>query len=438
MSAVLRAKVAKSITQVVIQGKSLTDILPAFDQFKDQDKALARELLIGSLRHYFQLKAISELLLDKPLRKKDMDVLSLILLGLYQLLFTRIPTHAVLSETVQAAVEFKKHWAKGLVNALLRRAMRESEQLLTSIQQAPEVAASMPKWLYQQLVQDWPEDISIICEQSRQRAPLTLRVNCRHKSRDTYLEELLAMGISAQTHPLAHQAIQLEKSCKVTTLPGYYDGDFSVQDSAAQLAAQLLDVEPGHRILDACAAPGGKTAHILELTDNQAKVIALDNSAPRLQRLNENLKRLKLTAKTIVADATDSQSWHQGDVFDRILCDAPCSALGIIRRHPDIAILRRESDIPTFVETQQRLMDALWPLLKPSGIMLYATCSILKAENTQQIRRFLERHADAELITIAMDNSLNGQGESLSIGLQIFPGEMDMDGFYYAKLLKIT
>ena len=255
---------------------------------------------------------------------------------------------------------------------------------------------------------------------------MTLRVNSRHLSREQYLQKLNDSAISASTHNLAENALLLEKSCDITTLPGYQAGDFSVQDSAAQLAAQWLDVEQGQHILDACAAPGGKTAHILELSDNNSTVIALDSSAKRLTRLDENLARLKLKATSIIADASDPSAWFDGDEiegekFDRILCDAPCSALGIIRRHPDIAILRRDSDIEPLNDIQKKLLDELWPLLKPGGIMLYSTCSILKAENTEQIASFLERHSNAVL-----------EKER-----QILPGEQQMDGFYYAKLKKL-
>jgi len=426
MSAALRARVAKGITQVVSHGKSLSEVLPDFSHLEPKDRALARELTIGTLRQYFQLKAIAAELLEKPLKNKDDDVLCLILLGLYQLFHTRIPDHAVLSETVQATLKIKKNWAKGLVNALLRKALRESEQLLTRVSKFPEVASNMPRWLIKRLKVDWPESYQEICLNSRQRAPLTLRVNSRHNSREQYLLTLDEALISATPHSLASNALLLDKSCDVTTLPGYLEGDFSVQDSAAQQAAELLDLKQGQFILDACAAPGGKTAHILELSDNNSTVIALDSSAKRLLRLDENLARLKLKAKSVVADASDPGSWFvgeefEGKQFDRILCDAPCSALGIIRRHPDIAILRRATDIEPLNDIQQKLLDALWPLLKSGGIMLYSTCSILKSENTEQIMSFLKRQTDAVL----------------EKEWQILPGDEQMDGFYYAKLKKL-
>ncbi|PCJ49431.1 MAG: 16S rRNA (cytosine(967)-C(5))-methyltransferase [Gammaproteobacteria bacterium] len=420
MSAALRARVAQGISRVVSQGKSLTEVLPDYDHLEPRDRALARELTFGTLRQYLQLMALTKQLLQKPLKKKDNDVLCLILVGLYQLFHTRIPDHAVLSETVQATLKIKKKWAKNLVNALLRKALRESEQLHTFANQSQESALNMPGWIIKQLKQDWPEDYVNICINSRLRAALTLRVNSRQTSRDEYLHQLEQAGIAASTHVFADHALVLEKSCDVTSLPGYLKGDFSVQDAAAQLAAQLLDVKPGQRILDACAAPGGKTAHILELTDNKSDVLALDNSARRLIRLDENLKRLNLKAKSLVADASDPDIWFEGDKFDRILCDAPCSALGIIRRHPDIAILRRPTDIVQLTQIQEQLLDALWAVVKSGGVLLYSTCSILKAENTQQIAKFLHRHSDAKL----------------KKEWQILPGDEQMDGFYYAKLQK--
>jgi len=435
MSADLRALVAKSLSGVIYKGKSLTEILPEFDKLDDRDKGLARELTFGTLRKYYPLEVISEQLLNKPLKKKDSDLQCLILVGLYQLFFTRIPDHAVLSETVQATISLKKKWARNLINALLRKALRESEQLLSIMDKSPSIAASLPKWLYKQLREDWPNNFEEIAKNSHQRAPLTLRVNRRHGSREEYLSRLNAVEINAEIHPLADQALLLEKSCDITKLPGYAEGDFSIQDSAAQMAAQLLEVKAGQRILDACAAPGGKTSHILELTDNKAKVLALDNSARRLQRLDENMSRLKLNAQTIVADASDTDSWFDGEMFDRILCDAPCSGLGIIRRHPDITVLRRESDIDALNAIQQQLLDSLWQCLKPGGIFLYSTCSVLKSENTMQISRFLDSHNDATLCdTCPADSDIDN--ENTSQDWQIFPGELKMDGFYYAKLHK--
>lgn len=435
MSAALRARVAKGLSRIITKGQSLTEVLPDFDHLEAKDKALARELTFGTLRQYVQLKAISDQLLQKPLKNKDGDVLCLILLGLYQLFYTRIPDHAVLSETVQAALKIKKQWAKGLINALLRKALRESEHLLLNAKKDPATEALLPEWIYRQIATDWPENLQTICQNSHQRAPLTLRVNSRHGSRESYQQRLEEAGIASTPHPIAQQALVLDKSCDVQSLPGYQQGDFSVQDGAAQMAAELLDVKPDQLILDACAAPGGKTAHILEKVDNRARVLALDSSEQRLKRLDENLQRLDLNAQSIVADARDTNSWYQGEPFDRILCDAPCSALGIIRRHPDIAILRRQSDIETLNATQAELLEALWPLLKPGGILLYSTCSILKSENEEQIAPFLKRHRDAEHIAINPNKDTDAPDHQ-DYGWQILPGEQQMDGFYYAKLRK--
>jgi len=438
MSASLRARVAKGLTRVVSKGNSLSEVVPDFDNLTHQDKALARELLFGTLRQYYPLDGITNRLLNKPLKTKDDDLKCLIMLGLYQLFYTRIPDHAVLSETVQASVKLKKPWAKGLINALLRKALREGDNLVESVNAKPWIAASLPQWFYQQIEQDWPEETTQIATNSHQRAPLTLRINSRRTSRDKYLQKLQDKGINAKPHSLAEHALLLEKSCDITSLPGYREGDFSVQDSAAQMAGSLLDVKPGHRILDACAAPGGKTSHLLELTNNKAEMVAVDNSAARVERLQENLKRLQLNSKTVVADVIDTNNWFDGELFDRILCDAPCSATGIIRRHPDIAVLRRESDIKPLNRIQQQILDALWPLLKPGGIMLYATCSILRSENSEQISAFLQRHQDVRLEEITSGGAGSFEFRNASPGWQILPGENEMDGFYYAKLHKLT
>ncbi len=436
MSAALRARVARGLNKVVADGRSLNDVLPDFDHLESKDRALARELISGTLREYFRLVTISQLLLKKALKKKDSDINCLILVGLYQIYSTRIPDHAILSETVQATVKIRKQWAKGLVNALLREALRNKEQLLKSIQKDPANASSTPQWLYQMIQNDWPEELESIIQSSHQRAPLTLRVNRRQQSRDEYQKVLQTKGIVSHIHPLASDALLLEKSCNVQTLPGFKAGDFTVQDSAAQLVSVLLGAKPSHKILDACAAPGGKTSHILELTDNQAELIALDQSETRLKRLEDNLARLKLNATTLVADAIETSQWSEGLTFDRILCDAPCSATGIIRRHPDIMVLRRESDIEQLVEIQREMMDALWLLLKPGGMMIYSTCSILKSENTHQVRKFLERTEDATLDKTLPFESDYVIDKNNQMGWQILPGEQQMDGFFIAKLVK--
>ncbi len=434
MSASLRARVANGLSKVVTKGCSLNEVLADFDTLETKDMALARELVFGTLRQYYPLTKMTECLLNKPLKVKDDNIKCLILLGLYQLFFTRIPDHAALSETVQATVKLKKGWAKGLVNALLRTAIRQGDDLFEEVKSTPSTAASLPDWLYQQLETDWPEQLQQIITHCHQKAPLTLRVNIRNNSREQFLRKLEDAGITASKHPLAEQALLLDKSCDIRSLPGYLQGDFSVQDSAAQMAAALLEVRSGQNILDACAAPGGKTSHILELVDNRASVVALDSSANRMKILEENLQRLKLNATTIVADATKSSQWYPGEPFDRILCDAPCSAVGIIRRHPDISVLRRKADIDSLNLIQQTILDTLWPLLKPGGIMVYATCSILKSENSQQIHDFLERNTDAQLSDLQpLDTSL-GKDVATLPGWQILPGELNMDGFYYAKL----
>ncbi|NCC36877.1 MAG: 16S rRNA (cytosine(967)-C(5))-methyltransferase RsmB, partial [Chloroflexia bacterium] len=292
------------------------------------------------------------------------------------------------------------------------------------------VEYSHPELLIAQLQQHYPDDWQSILHQNNQPAALCLRVNRRRQTRDGFLAGLQQRGIDAQAHPLSSDAISLAQSLDITQLPGFAEGDFSVQDVAAQQAALILQPQAGQRLLDACAAPGGKTTHLLEYCDNQAALLALEKDAARLSRLQENLTRLHLNADCRVADAADTPSWWDGKPFDHILLDAPCSATGIIRRHPDIKHHRRAEDIDALVASQARLLDQLWPTLKPGGTLLYATCSILPQENTQQIAAFLQRQPQAEHLLLAQPKPLS------RYGWQILPGEQGMDGFFYAHLRK--
>ena len=425
-----RAQAAKILVKVINDGKSLTAVLER-EEVDDRDAALLRELCYGVLRYVFSLSALTDLLLTKALKAKDADVRCLIMVGLYQLIHLRVPDHAAINETVAATKNLKKPWAKGLINALLRRYQRESESLLQKL--SAEDQTEHPDWLLNMLQADWPEQWQAIVEGNNARAPMTLRVNSAHGERDTYLVELQDADIEAESIADA-DAVQLASPAPVEALPGFADGRVSVQDAAAQLAAGLLDAKSGQRVLDACAAPGGKTAHILEkiaAQDAELDLLAIDNDEQRLSRVAETLDRLELSAELLVADAGDVEQWFEGELFDRILLDAPCSATGVIRRHPDIKCLRRESDIAALVETQARLLDRLWSKLKPGGRMVYATCSILRAENISQMEAFLSRQDDAKEQLIEAD-----WGHKQAIGRQIFPGEEGRDGFYYAVLEK--
>ncbi|MGZ8221152.1 MAG: 16S rRNA (cytosine(967)-C(5))-methyltransferase RsmB, partial [Methylobacter sp.] len=363
----------------------------------------------------------------KPL--KDADVKALALVGLYQLKFMRVKPHAAVSETVLAAR--KKPWAKSLINAVLRTYLLDQEGLEHKADKCQVAALSHPDWLVKQIEQDWPEQALRIFLENNQQPPMVLRVNLSKTSREDYLQLLTGQDIAAEPVSFCPSAIMLDKPVPVDLLPGFAGGLVSVQDTAAQLAAGLLDVQPGHRVLDVCAAPGGKTAHILETQPQLKELVAVDIDESRMQRVGENLQRLNLHAKLVVGDAAKTQDWWDGQPFDRILLDAPCSALGVIRRHPDIKLLRRAEDIGQLQALQKSILQAVWPLLAPGGLLLYATCSILKQENEQQVQAFLAEHADAVELSIDADWGVAGV-----CGRQILTGESAMDGFYYARLVK--
>ena len=415
-----RTIAAKILQKVIYKGESLSTALA------DKESPLLSDLCYGCLRWHEPLSSILNQLLSKPLKNKDKDVECLIRVGLYQIIYQKTPDHAAVSETVGALKGLKKPWARKLLNAVLRSFLREQKKLLETIDKQETSKYAFPEWLLDKIKQAWPENWKNILEQSNQRAPMTLRVNLAHQSRTDYLQKLERAGVDASKIKGVDTAIKLNKPCPVYDLPGFKKGDVSVQDGAAQLAAILLDCKDNMRVLDACAAPGGKTGHILESAKN-LDVTAVDSSESRLNRVNENLNRLGLTAKVIAADVLDTEKYAANRFFDRILLDAPCSATGVIRRHPDIKVLRRKSDIAALCSLQAKMLDALWGKLKPNGILLYATCSILPEENEQQIKAFLKRHSDAVI---------QGISDAQGLGRQIFPGENSMDGFYLAKLMK--
>lgn len=420
---------AKVLTSVIRDGQSLTaalnNTLGVIES--DKDRAFIQALCYGVCRNFHRLDYILSQMLDKPL--KDLDVKALALIGLYQLKFMRVKSHAAVSETVLAAR--KKPWAKALINALLRSYLRGQEGFEQKADDVKSALVSHPDWLIQQIEQDWPIQAQQIFQQNNEQPPMALRVNLANISQDQYLQKLRDQGIEAEAVSFCRSAILLNKPAVVDILPGFNEGWVSVQDTAAQLAAELLDVQIGHRVLDVCAAPGGKAAHILEHQPKVRELVAVDIDKLRLQRVSDNFQRLKLSAKLIVGDASKPEDWWDGQLFDRILLDVPCSALGVIRRHPDIKLLRRAEDINTLQVLQQRIMTGVWPLLAPGGIMLYATCSILKQENEQQIEAFLATNANAIEVPINADWGLVRR-----YGRQILTGESAMDGFYYALIRK--
>lgn len=423
----VRASAAIAISRV-LRGRSLDDVLPPAARFKvAADAGMIRLLAYGVLRELTTLQWLASRLLDKPLGADD-EVHTLILVGLQQLRSLGTAPHAAIHETVEAVEALKRPQAHGLVNAVLRRYTREGAALEAQLPADPAVRYAHPNWLVQQLQADWPQQWEALLAANNQQGPLTLRVNRRRLSRDEYLKRLAEMNIPAQALPYAPDAVLLDAPRAVEKIPGFATGQVSVQDASAQLAAELLDLRDGLRVLDACAAPGGKTAHLLECAE--LELTALDSDAQRLIRVDENLRRLKLSATLIAGDAGEPSGWWDRKPFDRILLDAPCSAIGVIRRHPDIKWLRRESDIATLQAQQLKLLKAAWTMLKPGGRLVFATCSTLAAEGDDVVNRFrlLGDHVELQRIDAAW-------GEATTYGRRIAPGGAH-DGFYYAVLLK--
>ncbi|KTC43456.1 16S rRNA methyltransferase [Pseudomonas putida] len=404
-----RLAAARALAAVLNGKASLNSSLPKeLDKVEARDRGLVQDLAFGTARWQPRLDALAERLLQKPFKAADADVHALLLVGLYQLLYTRVPAHAAIGETVGCADKLKKPWAKALLNAVLRRAQRESDAILAELERDPVVRTAHPRWLQKSLKAFWPEQWEAICAANNAHPPMILRVNRRHHDRDAYLGLLRG-------------------------LPGFSEGWVSVQDEAAQLAAELLDLAPGQRVLDACCAPGGKTCHILEAEPALAEVVGIDLEAKRLVRVRENLQRLGLQAHLIAADGRDTSAWWDGKPFQRILLDAPCSATGVIRRHPDIKLTRQPDDIHALAVLQGQLLDAMWPTLEVGGVLLYATCSTLPTENTEVIEAFLARTPGARELDLA-----TSAGIKQAHGRQLLAQEGGHDGFYYAKLIKIA
>ena len=383
---------------------------------------------LGVMRQLPLLQTWLRQLLDKPLKGNKKVLEHLILLGLYQIAFSRVSSHAAVSETVNAASYLGGMQLKGLVNAILRNFERQA--LATQPVEDPIIASGLPKWFYKRVVAAYPDHYESVVEQTNAQAPIWLRVNTCQVSRETFCEALTQQDIAfslSEQHP---QAVILVKRQDITALPGYEKGWFAVQDGAAQLAAQYLAPQPNDRVLDCCAAPGGKTGHIFEIQPAIGSCLAIDSDAIRLERVKENMTRLQHKPEIKIGDALRPDQWWDGQLFDRILLDAPCSATGVIRRHPDIRWLRKSTDIAALGALQSEIMDVMWSLLKPGGTLLYATCSILPEENHQQVAAFLARTEDAEL------SSLTETDTTEKPGRQILPGEQQMDGFYYARLIK--
>ena len=424
-----RIAALQALSEVLDSNKNLAEC-GALSRLRDsRDNAFARHLAYGVLRWLTALEWLAAELLVKPIKKRERDVQRLVLLGLQQLWHDQAASHAAINETAECARLLGKPWAVGLINAVLRRFQREQEQLLNRLAQTRQRLAH-PEWLLNEIQQDWPGHWQAIVDANNLQAPLWLRIN-RHKADETILrKDLRTAGFEVFDHPFAHDAVGISPAATVAKIPGFERGWLSVQDPAAQLARDLLAPRDGDRILDACAAPGGKTAHLLESCPG-IELIALDKQAKRLEQVQQTLNRLGLKAETQVADAVFIENWWNGEKFNKILLDAPCSATGVIRRHPEIKWLRNTGQVNTVVQTQFELLTALWPLLETGGILVYATCSVLKRENSRQIQKFLTLHADAVIETPAVK-----WGQTGSFGCQILPGQAQMDGFFYAVLRK--
>ncbi len=428
-----RSIAALALAAIIGRGRSLDRTLAETTQSLTDKRARAyvQELVYGVLRWYWRLEPQLGLLLKRPLRDRDRDIEMLLLVGLYQQQFLATATHAAVSETVAACHELHKPWARGLVNGTLRNALRESDRLAAAGNATLSGETSHPDWLIAALTADWPDAAPGLLAANNERPPLTLRVNARQSTRDAYRAELDAAGIAATPTRYATEGLQLVEPVPVDSLPGFDRGRVSVQDEAAQLAESVLQVPTGARVLDACAAPGGKAAHILERHPETQELVALDNAPARVETLAATFARLGITATTRCADAADVDSWWDGTLFDRILIDAPCSGSGVIRRHPDIKHHRRPDDIARLATEQARLLDSLWPLLGPGGKLVYATCSVLRAENDNVIGPFLARTGDAVPDPIAA-----AWGSATLYGRQVLTGSDNMDGFYFTRLMR--
>ncbi len=416
----------------VAEGVSLSALqAELIAQLEDgRDRALCHELVYGVLRWQLKLDVLIQLLLQKSLKQKDLDIQCILRLALYELLECRTPDYAVINDAVLLVRHRRKHWASGLVNGVLRNFLRERENLLSKLEDDVSLY-SHPAWMQQKIRQDWPEHWQQILLANNQQAPLWLRVNALQSTRDAYIERLSEINCETQTHPFAGQAIKLMSGVEVTALPGFSQGVVSVQDAGAQLTASVLLPAAGQRVLDLCAAPGGKTCHLLETSPQIKQLVAVDLSASRMVRVEENLRRLQLNADCVVSDARALASQYENGYFDCILIDAPCSASGVIRRHPDIKSLRRETDLEALCELQTEILANAWPLLTLGGQLLYITCSVFRQENQQQIEHFLLDNTDAEVLELDVD-----WGLSCAVGRQLLPGNNDADGFYCCLLKK--
>ncbi|HEY4291824.1 16S rRNA (cytosine(967)-C(5))-methyltransferase RsmB [Luteibacter sp.] len=427
----VRALAAEALAEIALSGHSLRDVADrALPRLPDaRDRALLTALLHDGARWWPRFDAALDHLLDKPIRRNEPVIHALLVTGLVQLDVLELPAYAAVAATVEAARELRRPRLAGLVNAVLRRWQRERETLSAALDAVPATRHAHPGWLAEAIARDWPGQADAVLAAANTEPPLMLRANRRRTERDELAGRLRAAGQDVERHAWLADGLVLPHSTDVTRLPGFDDGFFAVQDGAAQVPADLLDLADGQRVLDACAAPGGKACHALE----RAKVdlLAVEFDAKRTPRIRQNLARLGLEAEVVVGDAGDAAGWWDGRAFDRVMIDAPCSATGVIRRRPDVRLHRRATDIDALVAQQERILAACWQTLAPGGRLLYVTCSLLRRENEGVVGAFLSGHADASALPLSLP-----VGQPAAIGWQILPGDGDLDGMYYALLEK--
>ena len=424
-----RALAAQALAEVALRGASQRDATERYaPRLADpRDRALFTALVSDGARWWLRFDAALDRLLDKPLRQKEPAVHALLVLGLVQLEILELPDYAAVAATVQAARALERPRLAGLVNAILRRWQRERVELLAALDAKPQTRHAHPAWLAKAIASDWPAQADAVMAADNVEPPLMLRANRRRTTRENLLERLREAGYTVDAHAWLADAIVLPHSTDVTRMPGFAEGHFAVQDGAAQIATDLAEARDGLRVLDACAAPGGKACHLLERAD--VALTALESDAGRARRISQNLERLGLSTELVIGDAGQPDAWWDGRPFDRILIDAPCSATGVLRRRPDVRLHRRDSDIAALAAQQRRILEALWPLLAPGGRLLYVSCSLLKAENEAVVGEFLASRPEARVAPIALP-----AGQAAAAGWQILPGDGDLDGMYYAVL----
>ncbi len=414
--------------------QAVTALVAVIEQEQHLDESLtsavsplAQQIAYGACRHFYFYHEVLDLLLDKPLPAKHLDLQLLAVAGLYSIDHLHRPAHASVNRVVDTTKSLKKAWAKGLINAVLRRYGREKDSIYQKVSES--ARSNHPEWLIEHIKKDWPDEPGIF-ESNNQQAPMTLRVNEQRLSRSQYLELLTDNNIEAREGGLSSSALTLNQAMAVNELPGFAEGLVSVQDEAPQLTPGFMNLFDGAKVLDACAAPGGKTCHLLEACPTIA-LTAIDRDRKRVHRIDENLERLSLEAKVL---AIDLMAFKTEEKFDRVLLDVPCSATGIIRRHPDIKLLREPDDVAKLASIQRELLDKAFDLLAIGGELLYSTCSILRQENDEVILNFLADTPDATLNLLSAPHC--DSARQTPQGVQLLPTMTGHDGFYYASIRK--